>query len=594
MCATTCRGLGEAWPAAPRASPAHPHPQTTSHKPYPQALPVPPILAGLADNTHLIPPPSISGENSISWATRRLALPLGLPSMFARQSSSTHIHAGGDNRLPCSALLRLGQLVSNAGWWPAADGKARRLIGAAYMREWLRPQFPQLNSAYGFLTWLNQPTHRPQDSFKRPGLGWCDARTNGAWVDAGGTPVGAPASLAMGAGWLAKYVWVLPETRTVLVSIGQSWTRSAACQPPRNIWNYDEAYAARVLWRAVGAAITPQPLLPSPPLLAALAGVYSLPPPRYGGEEAAAAAWEEVQRAREADPWVYARRAAWGIVPGGVSDFALLIGASAEVVAESAATLYDQHGKPALLPTVRGPIAALGERDPPPAPPSPAEEEEDQPGWLLLGGYTGGEDEPARAPGRGTGSCYCSCPIDLGFGQCFDGRSEGECRGLEALGREYCPAIGIVNQCAQTWSDCSFMPIILSWRLLQGNPLVCTTQRPCGRSPSLATLSQEPRFPPDEGAISPDATGTCECYAERFVRCEWDAEPRCGMRPGNGDARKGKATPEEEAHGAAEREKAVHSGDVYSDVHSETQHTGTALARVSTLGEGGAGADIAP
>lgn len=541
----------------------------------PRRLGLPLLPRGLSRSHPFPNTPRSSGEDSVSWATRRLALPLGVPSMFARQSSSTHIHAGGDNRLPCSALLRLGQLVANAGWWPATDGKPHRLIGASFMREWLRPQFPELNSAYGFLTWLNQPTQRPQDSFKRPGLGWCDARTKGAWADAGGTPVGAPASLAMGAGWLAKYVWILPETRTVLVSIGQSWTRSAACQPPRNIWNYDEAYAARMLWRAVGAAVTPQPLLPPPPLLASLAGAYSMPPPRYGGVQAAAAAWDEMQRARKADPWANARRTAWGLVPGGVSDFALLLGASAEVVAESAATTYDQHGKPALLPTVRGAVAALGERDlTPPAPPSGADEG-GPPGWLLLGYSKRGWDaEPARATAAGAGSCYCSCPIDLGFGQCFDRRSEGECRGLEALGRDFCPAIGIVNQCAQTWPDCSFMPIILSWRLLQGNPLSCSTSRPCGHSQAMITLSEEPRFPPDADEISPDATGTCECYAERFVRCEWDPEPNCGMRPGNGDA--GGGTPEAAAQDAAAREMA-HSGAVYSwMLDSET-----ASARVS-------------
>jgi len=86
--------------------------------------------------------------------------------MFAGQSEGAHVHAGGDNRLPCSALLRLGQLVVNSGWW-AVGGKATRLVKSEFVREWLRPQFPELNSAYGFLTWLNQPTQRPHDTFKR-------------------------------------------------------------------------------------------------------------------------------------------------------------------------------------------------------------------------------------------------------------------------------------------------------------------------------------------------------------------------------------------------------------------------------------------
>mmetsp|Transcript_29220 Transcript_29220/g.79752 ORF Transcript_29220/g.79752 Transcript_29220/m.79752 type:complete len:578 (-) Transcript_29220:551-2284(-) len=460
--------------------------------------------------------------------------------MFAGQSDASHVHAGGDNRLTCSALLRLGQLVANSGWWHV-DGAPRQLIGNDYMREWLTPQFPELNSAYGFLTWLNQPTLRPQDTFKRPGLGWCDVRTHGAWVDAGGEPVGAPDSLAMGAGWLAKYVFILPETRTVVVSIGQTWTRSAACQPPQNIWNYDEAYAAREVWRTIGSAITPRPPKRPPPLMQQLLGNYSLPPPRYGGLEAARAAWAKLQRQRRDDPWAVARQTMWNVIPGRVTDFALLLGTSAEVVAESAAVTYDQSGKPTILPTVHGAIAALGEvSSPPPPPPLPPAlpmppQEAELSSWLLLG--DGSAESLASGEAgehRSKGSCYCACPIDLGFGQCFSGRSKEECQALEPLGRDYCPAIGIVNQCAQSWPDCNFMPIILSWKLLQGNPLSCATMRPCPSAASLTTLSAEPRFRIPDGTTQ-DTTGTCECYAEKFVQCSWDARPNCGMRPGNGD-----------------------------------------------------------
>ena len=45
----------------------------------------------------------VTREASVHWATRRLAIPLGVPNMFAGQTESAHVHAGGDNRLPCSA-----------------------------------------------------------------------------------------------------------------------------------------------------------------------------------------------------------------------------------------------------------------------------------------------------------------------------------------------------------------------------------------------------------------------------------------------------------------------------------------------------------
>ena len=30
-----------------------------------------------------------------------------------------------------------------------------------------------------------------------------------------------------------------------------------------------------------------------------------------------------------------------------------------------------------------------------------------------------------------------------------------------------------------------------------------------------------------------EETGVCECYAEKFVSCEWDERPSCGQIPGN-------------------------------------------------------------
>lgn len=490
----------------------------------------------------------VTREASVHWATRRLAIPLGVPNMFAGQTESAHVHAGGDNRLPCSAMLRLGQLFVNGGWWADRDGAPVRLLSAAYVREVFTPQYPETNSAYGFLTWLNQHPSRPADSYKRPGLGWCDIRVHGAWCDAGGSPVDAPPSLALGMGWLAKYVLLLPETRTVVVSIGQSWTRSAACQPPQNVWNYDEAFGSRTLWRSVGSALLPPPRA-SPaapasklsPLLARLGllGNYSLPRPTYGREAAALVAWESLRQEQENDLWFRARLAAWELLPRKISEFVQMVDTSAEVVRESAVTTYDQHGKPAILPT-------LSPAWPGPPPPGQRADEpaaDDVVAEVGLAaskaadGVAGAADWLFTLGGSGgpLGSCYCACPIDLGFGQCFDARSEGECAALEPLGREHCPAIGVVNQCAQRWPDCSFMPIILSWKLLQGNPLQCETRKPCPQAPTLTHFGGEPHFRQSED-VTEDTTGSCDCYAERFVRCTWDERPRCGMLPGNGES----------------------------------------------------------
>mmetsp|Transcript_42441 Transcript_42441/g.99408 ORF Transcript_42441/g.99408 Transcript_42441/m.99408 type:complete len:217 (-) Transcript_42441:319-969(-) len=96
----------------------------------------------------------------------------------------------------------------------------------------------------------------------------------------------------------------------------------------------------------------------------------------------------------------------------------------------------------------------------------------------------------------------------------FEGVTPGDCSALRQQGRHYCPAIGIVNQCAQKWNTCEFMPVIAGWRVVQHNPLQCETRRPC-----VGKGEEE--------------TGVCECYAEKFVSCEWDDTPSCGQIPGN-------------------------------------------------------------
>ena len=60
-------------------------------------------------------------------------------------------------------LLRPGQRstapLTPSGAVPA--GAPVRLLSAAYVREVFTPQYPETNSAYGFLTWLNQHPSRP-------------------------------------------------------------------------------------------------------------------------------------------------------------------------------------------------------------------------------------------------------------------------------------------------------------------------------------------------------------------------------------------------------------------------------------------------
>ena len=73
------------------------------------------------------------------------------------------------------------------------------------------------------------------------------------------------------------------NTCEFLLCVAQSWTRSAACQPPRNVWNYDEAFAGHVIWRTIGHAVKPRTLPSRPPYI----GPYTPPTPRFGAKEQA-------------------------------------------------------------------------------------------------------------------------------------------------------------------------------------------------------------------------------------------------------------------------------------------------------------------
>lgn len=152
---------------------------------------------------------SASGMRSIDYITRRLLQPIGVENVNYQPEgvdSNGNIRIGGSIILSVRDMARLGQLWLNGGRW---DG--RQLVSADYVRQSIAPS--PLNPTYGFLWWLNGTGRIPD----------------------------APCSMFNAAGAFGQYVFVVPDARLVVATMG-----------------FDAARSPRVdadLWRALRPAL---------------------------------------------------------------------------------------------------------------------------------------------------------------------------------------------------------------------------------------------------------------------------------------------------------------------------------------------------
>ena len=131
---------------------------------------------------------AVTGEQPVVWATRELGVPLGIPSIFLYDGLTTgDISAGGGQLYTCRDAARVGQLIASGGVWADADGKEMRMMSAEFARGFVQPSFPEINPAYGFLTWLNTDVEK-----LAPGVHCCAPRWgHAAVVKTAADPAGA-------------------------------------------------------------------------------------------------------------------------------------------------------------------------------------------------------------------------------------------------------------------------------------------------------------------------------------------------------------------------------------------------------------------
>lgn len=154
------------------------------------------------------------------FVTRFLTEPIGMKSGLKWTGDTPSIGFGSSGT--CRAYARLGWLLLNKGNW---DGE--QIIDEEYVEQAIAPSFPKANTGYGYLMWLNNGLgtwHRPATS------------GNGQMIK------NAPETLFMATGFFGQLIFMLPQSNTVVVTMG-------------NTIDVETLNTARQLWNAFGTAV---------------------------------------------------------------------------------------------------------------------------------------------------------------------------------------------------------------------------------------------------------------------------------------------------------------------------------------------------
>lgn len=143
-----------------------------------------------------------TGMASEDYAQQQLLDRLDMQYTTWNSDSDGNIKVGLGVRSSCRDLARIGQLMLNEGVW-----EGQPLLDASFISDMTQPSYPDANSNYGYLTWLNQSNgewHRPFKS---------------------GTDVmleGAPTNVYFATGFLGQFIVVIPDQNIVVTSMGTS------------------------------------------------------------------------------------------------------------------------------------------------------------------------------------------------------------------------------------------------------------------------------------------------------------------------------------------------------------------------------------
>ncbi len=131
-------------------------------------------------------------------------------------------------------VAKIGWIILNNGKW-----KGKRIISASYIKQMITPSFPQANTGYGYLIWLNNNLSNQTNGYK-----WRRVEESGY----GKMIKDAPASLILATGWRGNLIYILPESKTVIVTLGFTHLLKG-----KKI--FDTIHTARAVWSIMKEAL---------------------------------------------------------------------------------------------------------------------------------------------------------------------------------------------------------------------------------------------------------------------------------------------------------------------------------------------------
>lgn len=141
-----------------------------------------------------------TGSPSEDFAQTQLIEPLNMQYTTWETDKDGNLQAGFGVKSSCRDLARVGQLLLDGGTW-----RGQQILSPDYIHHMTQPAYPEANSNYGFLTWLN----------------WSE----GTWylpTGSGEGPMlkGAPENLYTATGLFGQIIMVVPDKDVVITTMG--------------------------------------------------------------------------------------------------------------------------------------------------------------------------------------------------------------------------------------------------------------------------------------------------------------------------------------------------------------------------------------
>jgi len=157
-----------------------------------------------------------TGMRSVDYAEQALFEPLGMQYSTWGSDWYGNITVGGGATSTCRDLARIGQLMMNGGVW-----RGERLLAEEYINDMVTPSYPEANSNYGYLTWLN--------------------RSEGEWhrilVSGDGIMVqGAPRNAYFATGFFGQLIINVPDENIVITTLGTT-LRAETLHTLQDVWD---------------------------------------------------------------------------------------------------------------------------------------------------------------------------------------------------------------------------------------------------------------------------------------------------------------------------------------------------------------------